>query len=411
MIKRRLFSFIAFNIIGIIVVISSQTYVAQDIYSEPVNYAIWSPDGSKIGVASPDGLLSILDTQSLNPMVTIEAFTASPDGFAPRYDFAWSPDGTRIVTGAYDKLVRVWNAVNGELLATLMQDTEEVTSVDWSDDGALIAGTRAGEYGVEIWDAITYQKISGHPNASASIAFRPDASQFAMGVAGLIVVYNTSNGLDLFNLPPRPEGVYVVERDEFIGTVIWTPDSKYILGVRSNNTIEVWDVEARQFKYSFENPGLTFFSPVSMDFDTVSNTFSLVGLDGILETRELATGKLIEEIKVIDADQPSAFSPYGGRLAVIAAQAGRAVSETPPQIIIPIISIERVQGIARRCLTDTDNPSPVVTSVLNDVVSNSLTKLTLPAFVQSVKALPVDAIPAACSADLVAVAEAVIAGQ
>jgi hypothetical protein len=81
------------------------------------------------------------------------------------------------------------------------------------------------------------------------------------------------------------------------------------------------------------------------------------------------------------------------------------------EIVVLFESVERVQGIARRCLADTDTLTSAVTAVLNDVVINSLTKLTLPAFVTAIKALPTGAIPVACSADLVAVAEAVIAEQ
>ena len=403
---------IIFTIMSIMTGVSAQQTDIHDFQSELVNYVVWSPDGSKIGVASTDGFLSIWQTADLRHTVTFDAFTeASAPSGPQRYDFAWSPDGARIVTGGHDTFLRVWNVADGKLLATLMQENAFVTDVDWSDNGAFIGGTQAGDFGVEIWDATTYQRVSAYPNSSVSIDFSPDSRQFVMGVSGIIGIYDTRSGELLYGLPAPAENqtFYLFHLDELLGTVIWTPDHRYIIGFRSNNSIEVWDIESKQMKHSFENPGLPFFSPVTMDFDTVSNnTFSLVGLDGILQTRDLESGKLIEQRQVIEAGQPSAFSPYGGRLAVIDAQVKRANGELPLQIIVPIASVERVQGIAQRCVADANNLTSAVTDVFNRTAIESLTETTLPAFVEAVEALPSDAIPPACRADLIAVAEAVI---
>src|SRR5262249_26964878 len=70
---------------------------------------------------------------------------------------SYSPDGTRLVTGAQDGTVRVWEAVSGKLLATLLALSEEewiiYTPEDsyagssqveeyirWRDDHSLLAG-------------------------------------------------------------------------------------------------------------------------------------------------------------------------------------------------------------------------------------------------------------------------------
>ena len=54
---------------------------------------------------------------------------------------AFSPDGRRIVSGSYDKTVKVWDAATGQEMLTLKGHTA-VYSVAFSPDGRRIARGR-----------------------------------------------------------------------------------------------------------------------------------------------------------------------------------------------------------------------------------------------------------------------------
>ena len=76
---------------------------------------------------------------------------------------AVSPDGKQIVSGSYDKSVRVWDASTGDELNVLKGHRDLVRSVAFSPDGKQIV---SGSYdqSVCVWDASTgeLKMLMGH---------------------------------------------------------------------------------------------------------------------------------------------------------------------------------------------------------------------------------------------------------
>ncbi|KAG2073243.1 WD40 repeat-like protein, partial [Suillus decipiens] len=82
---------------------------------------------------------------------------------------SFSPDGTRIVTGSYDKTVRLWDAGTGEPVGEPLQGhADSVESVSFSPDGTRIV-TGSLDNTVRLWDAVTRQSsqqcAESHPSA------------------------------------------------------------------------------------------------------------------------------------------------------------------------------------------------------------------------------------------------------
>ena len=69
----------------------------------------------------------------------------------PVSSVSFSPDGKRIVSGSWDKTVKVWDAQTGQEQLTLKGHSSWVTSVSFSPDGKQIV---SGSYDktVKIWD-------------------------------------------------------------------------------------------------------------------------------------------------------------------------------------------------------------------------------------------------------------------
>jgi WD40 repeat protein len=98
---------------------------------------------------------------------------------------AFSPDGRRIVSGSWDKTVRIWDAETGaQVSAPLVGHSGSVTSVAFSPDGRRIVSGSYDET-VRIWDAETGAQVSaplvGHSDEVTSVAFSPDGRRIVSG--------------------------------------------------------------------------------------------------------------------------------------------------------------------------------------------------------------------------------------
>lgn len=107
---------------------------------------VWAPDGERFAIlGSLHRRLGIGTTEHLYEPLWLKEHEAEVN------DAAFSPDGRRLVSGADDGAVCVWDAVTGNVLATLRGHKGSVACVDFSPDGSrVISG--AADRTVRIWD-------------------------------------------------------------------------------------------------------------------------------------------------------------------------------------------------------------------------------------------------------------------
>ena len=98
---------------------------------------------------------------------------------------SFSADGGRVVSGSWDKTVRVWDAVSGEcVLGPLEGHTDEVSSVSISADGRRVV-SGSWDKTVRVWDAVSGEcvlgPLEGHTDEVTLVSFSAGGRRVVSG--------------------------------------------------------------------------------------------------------------------------------------------------------------------------------------------------------------------------------------
>jgi WD40 repeat protein len=105
---------------------------------------IFTPDGSLVVAADNTGNLTLIDTDTWDPIEPIPAH----DGAA--LDVAINAAGTSIASGGEDAYVRVWSVADRSLLTEIKFDVDEIANVEFIDDTHLFVTAGFGSEAIVI---------------------------------------------------------------------------------------------------------------------------------------------------------------------------------------------------------------------------------------------------------------------
>jgi WD40 repeat protein len=150
---------------------------------------------------------------------------------------AFSPDSTRLVTGEEDGVISVWSIPDGELVASVILETE-VARIALSPDGMLIAA--AEEMGtITILDSTSLEirtKLSSEYPIYA-LAFSPDGETLASGgVDQVIRLWSVAD--------PEAEPQIVQGHNNWISSLTYNADGTILASTDFDSNVLLWNVEA-----------------------------------------------------------------------------------------------------------------------------------------------------------------------
>lgn len=219
----------------------------ESLARQGVSRIAFSPDGHRVVTGGQDGTVRIWDAADGRLLHALTGHRETPDagvadGRPPSQvtvnDAAYSPDGRRIVSGADDDTVRVWDAETGAQLFRFDGHDAAVRAVAFTPDGQSVVSASADRT-ICVWRADRAGGAAAPPAQHfllvTGAVFSPDGRRLlTSSLDGTVGVWDVESGA----LVRRLSG-----HDGRAAGVAWTPLPGRVLSCGYDNTVRVWDVE------------------------------------------------------------------------------------------------------------------------------------------------------------------------
>lgn len=159
----------------------------------------------------------------------------------------YSPDGKYVLSGSWDKTLKLWNADSNTEIRTFNGHSSYVRSVAISPNGKqALSGSEDGN--MILWDMGSGKKIRSFIEGAFkprifSVAFSPNGKYALCGLAdSTIMLWDVTTGKEVrtFN-----------GHSGTVRSVVFSPDGKYVLSGSDDKSIKLWDASTGRCIRSF----------------------------------------------------------------------------------------------------------------------------------------------------------------
>ena len=268
-------------------------------HTDQVLACVFSPDSARVVSGAYDGTLKVWDLETGRCLRTLEGHADSV------FACVFSPDGARVVSGADDGTLKVWDIETGRCLRTLEGHVDLVLACVISSDGARVV-SGSGDRALKVWDLETghcLRTLKGHAAEVGACALSPDGTRIVSGCRGALKLWDLETGHCLRTWEEHEDGI--------CACAISSDGARIVSGAR-DGTFKVWDLETGRCLRTLENhaDGLRTCA-ISPDGTRIVSGTS----DGILKVWDLDTGRCLRTWEGhADGVRTCAISPDGTRI-------------------------------------------------------------------------------------------------
>lgn len=199
-------------------------------YPSAINDLAFSPDNNELASASGP-TVKVWNLTTKEQRLSIEGHRSTVTSVA------FSPDGKRLATASPDRIVKLWNAANGEEVLTFIEPESAYVHVVavFHPDGKRLASSWGKA--ITLWDLEERKAtftLRGHSMRVMDLAFSPDGQQLASaGDDGTVNFWNVETG----ELSTTLSG-----HSSRVNSVAYSPDGRRLLSGCADRIARLWDL-------------------------------------------------------------------------------------------------------------------------------------------------------------------------
>ena len=203
-----------------------------DSRSRTVVAIVVTPDRKKIITGASNGSIKVWDFDSGKELNTLHGHTKLA------YALALSPNGAILVSGSFDSTIKIWDMETMEEKKTLRGHGDCVDGVLITPDSRHIVSC-SNDFTVRVWElgrGTLMHTLTGHNGHVRGIAMTSD---------GVHVISGSQDGtVKLWNLETLTLEKSFLGHSGTVYTVCFSPDGRYALSGSEDNVVKIWDVSS-----------------------------------------------------------------------------------------------------------------------------------------------------------------------